>query len=235
LLWLVPLVLFVWAILLTRSRGGFISLVAAVLVLSIVYFGWRKTLLVAVGLAPVVFALGIRQTDLALGHGTGQERIRIWSEGLRLLGQSPFFGIGYGNYAPEVGHVAHNSFLQCYTELGLLGGTFFLGAFFYALWMLWRLRPSRARIADPELNRLHPVLSALVFAYAIGMLSLSRSYVVPTYMVLGLAAVYVRAASVGAPAPALRLNARVSAILVAAGAVFIVTTYVFVRLLVHWG
>src|SRR5262249_12689147 len=129
---------------------------------------------------------------LDVSQGTGQQRIQIWSEGLDLFVRSPLFGIGMGNYLEEVHIVAHNCFVHCYTELGFLGGTLFTGAVYLSLWPMYRVGSLQSQIADPELRRLRPYLLAILAGYAAGMLSISISYHVPTYMLFGLAAVYLR-------------------------------------------
>ena len=58
---------------------------------------------------------------------------------------------------------------------------------------------TRARDADAELARLYPYLMAMLVAYAVGIGFLSRSYIVPTYLLLGLAVVYLRLRSTGTP------------------------------------
>ena len=49
-------------------------------------------------------------------------RLGYWAEGLQLLRDSPLFGIGQGNFGLAIGNVAHNSFVHCFTELGVIGG-----------------------------------------------------------------------------------------------------------------
>jgi O-antigen ligase len=138
LLLLIPL--FVTTLILTKSRGGLLALIAGLGALSAQRIGFRKSLLAGIVLVPVGLALiGGRQADLgtAISGGTGKSRTELWSEGLQLFRQAPLFGIGKGEYDEEVGQVAHNSFLHCFTELGLFGGAFFLGAFWFALWGLF--------------------------------------------------------------------------------------------------
>src|SRR4029078_4020416 len=99
-------------------------------------------------------------------------------------------------------HVAHQSFIHCFTELGLIGGTLFLGAFYFSLkgMFVWR---NKLDDVEPELRRMYPFVMATLVAYTIGICFLSRSYIVPTYMILGLAGVFMRlhAAQVSVPMP----------------------------------
>ena len=179
---------------LTHSRGGFLGMLAALVVLLAARFG-RKALPLGLVVMPAVFVLFAgRQTNISLGNGTGQTRVQLWHEGMILFTGRPVFGIGSERYAEYAGHVAHNSFIHCYTELGLLGGTFFLGAFYLAAWSLVRLGGKGVPPVSPELARLRPYVLAIVVGYAGGLMSLSCPYYIPTYTVLGLASVYIRLA-----------------------------------------
>jgi hypothetical protein len=234
--WLAPFGLFLYALVLTRSRGGFLALLAAVVALFQARFGWRKAIplvLVALPVAFVIFAG--RQTNIDPNEESAQSRIQLWAEGLALLRQSPLFGIGQNQYVEETLLVAHNSFVHGFTELGLFGGTLFLGAFHYALTTLYRLDIRPGGSADPELARLRPYLLAIIVAYSTGMLTLSRTYIVPTYMVLGLVTVYLRLAA-GKDAEAVpRLDHRLVGRFAAASACFLIGTKVFVTIFARWG
>jgi hypothetical protein len=234
--WIAPLGLFGYAMTLTQSRGGFLGLLAAVVVFIWIRFGWRKGLPIATLALPVMFFLFAgRQTELDVGEGTAQDRIQLWSEGLTLFRRAPVFGIGCGNFVEEIGQVAHNSFLHSFAELGFFGGTMFLGAFALAFRVLQRIGPSMTRASDADLLRLRPYLMAIVAGYAAGMMSLSRTYVVPTYLILGLAAAYIEIARGQAALNLPKVSTRLTARLVMLGGGFLIGTYAFVRLFVHWG
>src|SRR6185436_17415148 len=102
------------------------------------------------------------------------------------------FGIGMDEYIKHAGYVAHNSFVHAFVELGYFGGTLFFGSFFFAVLALYRMSKLNA-IRDPrsELGRLHPYLAAMLAGWSTGLLTLSRCYVVPTYIVLGTIAVFI--------------------------------------------
>lgn len=235
-LWLGALGLFGYALMLTHSRGGFISLLAALAVLLRARLGWLRATLLAGLLMPVLYlAMPDRQTDLSLGAETGQERVQIWSDALVLLREAPMFGIGYGIFYEETGRVVHNSFLHCFTELGFLGGTLFLGAFAFALYSLHRLGTREGPVPDERLRGFRPYVMALTVGYAAGMLSLSRAYVVPTYLVLGLAVAYGQLAWAGRESSPVRLSVRTAWWIVLLGVAFVLGAHVFVRLFVRWG
>ncbi len=183
-----PLVLFSYAFLLTHSRGGLIALVAAAIAFGAVRIGWRNTLFLALLLgAPAAALLSGRQfsVDLDDPNDTFQTRLQLWYEAMGVFWQAPLFGVGPGRLVDRFGAVAHNSYLQAFTEMGFLGGTLFLGAFAVATRSVAAARP-----ADPMAARMRPCMLAIAVGYGAGLLSLSRTYTVPTQLVLALAAAY---------------------------------------------
>lgn len=187
-----PLVLLLTGLLCTRSRGGLLAAVGAMLAIAVSRYG-RKAAIVAgllcLGALPLIAG---RQTGLGFSEGgTGHERITLWREGLAAL-RSPWllFGIGQGTYADWAGLVAHNSFVHAYVELGLFGGTLFLGCFFFPALSLFRLRNVQGEFQHPELSRLYPFVVAVLVGWTLGLQSLSRAYVVSTYLMLGTQVAY---------------------------------------------
>ena len=207
--WFAALALFGHALTLTHSRGGFLAMLMALVVLMAARFGKRAAPLGALVL-PVVFILFAgRQTNLGDsfgGQGTGSTRVQLWADGMQQFVRHPVFGIGANRFDEYMDHVAHNSFIHCYTELGMFGGTLFLGAFYLAFWTLLRLGGKNVPPLAPELERLRPYLMAIVAGYAAGLMSLSCPYTIPTYTVLGLSAVFIGLAEVDLGVPVTRWN-----------------------------
>lgn len=233
--WLGPLILFAYALYLTQSRGGFLCLLAGLSTLFLALYGWRKSLWVGIAVLPALFLLFAgRMTTLSTEEGTGQTRIQIWSDGLLAFRGAPLFGIGMEKYGDVLSKVAHNSFIHCFTELGVFGGTLFVGVFYIALWTLLRFHQVRAYVYLPDQRELLPFLLAIIAAYAVGLLSLSRSYVVPTYLILGLATVYAKITVVYPPLPSLRVDMRLVQRLAVVGVCFLAASYVFVRVFTRW-
>jgi hypothetical protein len=189
--WCVPVAVFLYTLALTKSRGGLVGVGAAAAAYVFVAYGWRRGVLVLAAAVPAAAALFAgRQTDLDVSAGTGQDRIRLWSEGLSALTRiNPITGIGPWMYTDEAVQDAHNSFVHAYVETGLVGGTIFLGAFAAAAAVLaWHAA------TDPDGPGLAAFLFAAVVGYAAGVMSLSRTYVLPTYLVLGLTTAYLNVA-----------------------------------------
>jgi putative inorganic carbon (hco3(-)) transporter len=236
LLWLVPVTVFVYALALTQSRGGLLGLLAGLMVFTWQKFGLKKAICAGMMLLPVMlFIFGGRQTKLDTGETTAQQRILLWSDGLLLLREAPVFGIGMNKYAEELGLVAHNSFVHCYTELGLFGGTIFFGLYYITLSNFRRLG-NNAQAASDELARLRPYLMAIVTGQLVGMLSLSRCYAVSTYIALGLSAAYFNLVAVpNQPSPLPAVDRQLCARLGLASVLFLAGTHLFVRTFAQYG
>lgn len=196
--WLAPAGLFVASIGLTHSRGGLLGLLVAGVAYLTARFGWKRAIPLGLAALPVVAVLFAgRATDMGgEGGGTANQRLQFWSEGFVLLStaaagpQTPLTGVGTGRFAEFVGHVAHNSFVHAFVETGLLGGTFFAGAFALAALGVY-MTPPAGPGADPRgVAALRPWVFAQVVGFAGGIFSLSRCYIVPTVMPLGVATAY---------------------------------------------
>ncbi len=125
-------VLMVFAIVLTYSRGGFIGLI-----LALTFFAWRtgrrhRLPLVAIGLLVVaVFMAAVPSYALRVASILVPSLDPVGSSGARsgellrslvVAIRHPIFGIGIGNYAPEMSHrglVTHNSYTQVAAEIGV--------------------------------------------------------------------------------------------------------------------
>ncbi|MBX9623568.1 MAG: O-antigen ligase family protein [Gemmataceae bacterium] len=238
--WLPPAGVFVFGVMLTQSRGGLLALMAAGGGFLAARYGWRRALPLALAGFPVVVVLFAgRQTNFDDGgNGTANQRMQFWSEGFTLLfgstagPQTLLTGIGVDEFAENIKHVAHNSFVHAYVETGLLGGGLFAALFALAVWGVYRAGgPGRPATA---LAAVRPYLFGMVFGYAAGVFSLSRNYVIPTYLVLGLATAYLSLA--GRPDD---LGARLSGRLLAALAVLALAALVglvmFTRAFVQFG
>ncbi len=188
--WLVPIPLFGYALLETHSRGGLLGVMAGGSAYLFSRFGGPKAIpYAAAGAVTVLTLIGGRQGNIS-GGGTAHERLMLWANGLTQLLAQPIYiptGLGNGWFVDNFGLVAHNSFVQAYVEFGLLGGGGFLGAFLLSAYILYRFgkgvdAPSWA------IQARHYAFAAVV-AYAVGCYSITRNFVVPTYLTLGIASV----------------------------------------------
>ena len=148
-----------------------------------------------------------------------------------------FFGIGEGMYHDVAGHVAHNSWVHSFVELGVFGGTLFFGCFFMPAMTFFLMKWHKFRIDDPELRRMFPYIAAILIDWCVGMCSLSRCYTPSTYMVAGTCAAFVNLVGFyrARPRPLLILNSRTIQPWLACSAALLLGAYVFVRLFARWG
>jgi O-antigen ligase len=209
-LWVGPLAVLGYGLALTKSRGGLITLMAGLMILFFARFrarfGLVKTALLAgLVLPPVLLVFGGRMTEISTKTSTASERMDLWEEAYSDLRHTPL-GLGVNEFDKKMGLVVHNSFLHAFVESGVVGGTFFLGAFVCALWGCARLGSKGVRLLDPEMRRLRPFVLAVVGAYAAGLLSLSRCYAEPTYTMLAVGAACASSARLSPVLAPLRLG-----------------------------
>ncbi len=105
----------------------------------------------------------------------------------------------------------------------------FLGAFAYALRELVRLTARRDLSHDPRMLRIHPYLLAATVGFAVGNLTVSFAYAVPTYTVLGLSTAFLKIALCAKPSYGLWEHGLFARWL-GLGLLFLVGMHVFVRL-----
>jgi O-antigen ligase len=174
LVWTIPaLLLITIALLMTQTRSAWCGLIAGCFVI----LGLRKkVLLLAVPLGALVVLLLVPQTikirALSIADRreiTAQERLSMWSSGIRIIRDHPWTGIGMGvmaqtyahyrepdspvNPKRRLGHL-HNNIIQIAAERGLLGLTCWLwiwGAYGYHTWRIYRRlepehRPAKALV-----------------------------------------------------------------------------------------
>jgi O-antigen ligase len=140
-------------VILSLSRGGLIAM--AVALLAAVFFGGRWRALAAVVL--VVTAVGTvsyfaflapaaQRERITMTEDSGAGREDIWTIGWRMVKDEPVKGIGIGQFQTSAVHyllepgainradlivdkpkVAHNTYLQVLSELGIVGLILFLG------------------------------------------------------------------------------------------------------------
>lgn len=250
-LWAVPIGIFLYSLYLTQSRGGLLSFIVGLTVFSLYAFrpkslaaGTRKQsalgiAFLAVVLPIVLIAFGGRQTNISTNAHTAQTRFGLWSDWLQEFRSHPLFGVGprvmstsidpeKQIYVADRKMLAHNSYLQAFADLGFFGGLCFLGAAGFAFVTLHRFAYGKTYIIDPDLSRLQPYLMAALAVCALGFLTLSLDYVLPTYFVLALPVAYYGMTKClpAVPRPALTFDAMTR--LGAAGVGFLAFTYAMV-------
>ena len=261
-LWFLPVSVLLGTLALTHSRGALLALISAVPATLMYFRGGRFGAWPIFGIPFVAIAFAGRMTDVsAISDGTGQDRLQIWAESLAVWRRFPIFGIGEGQIFDEIGMVSHNSFLHCYAELGTYGGTAFLACFLAAGLGLWQQRASRVGAVDmvqnlnatesptrseisvndfanlsAEVHHQRGFIFVALLASVASMLSISRQFAAPTYLILGLASAAHSLPGIEGLGASnrLRIGNRFFALTLFASAGALVAFSVVVRLFARW-
>jgi O-antigen ligase len=209
---LLAVLVIVW----TRSRGGFVSMLAVCALIT-----WRlptRTWLPKMGLAVAGLAAVIafapasywermgtiwgeapRNANDYDAGGLTEARWNTWMTGVGIMLQNPLLGVGAGAYETAEGmthggvgkwEAAHNSFIQIGAELGLVG----LGLFLYLIWRGIRNCQTVRRMGrgDRTWGRYRWLAFGLeisLYAYVIAGSALSQAYSNVVYAVIALTVV----------------------------------------------
>jgi hypothetical protein len=186
LVW-IPIGTIIYGVALTRSRGGLLALLA------LFFFTFRHHLGKVLSLTlAAAFALGL----VAVGFTGGRElsmdessqgRVEAWYEGMQMLKSAPIWGVGFGNFRERSALVAHNSFVHCFAETGLVG--YFLWLWLIALTFMEALALSNGGDQGAEMAELAPwgrALHLALVSFLTAALFLSRTYSPVLFLILGL-------------------------------------------------
>jgi len=157
--WLAVAAAILLGIIHSLSRMGFIAALASLFVMGALALGagrraWRRWLAVGLAGALVLFAfIFLPPNDLIARFGelaateelSGDTRVQIWREAVRVIAAFPVFGCGLGGFqsafyrykqmAPQLTiDFAHNDYLQLLAELGLVGFALLAALVVAALW-----------------------------------------------------------------------------------------------------
>jgi putative inorganic carbon (HCO3(-)) transporter len=209
-------VLFVAGVVATFSRGGFLGLVAATLV--IVWKLGRKNRLVVGVLTAVALSIfiaaspggyGSRISSMFGGDATGSADARrdIFWRSAMVAARYPIFGVGIGNFYYKGQHdqVSHNAYTQVAAEMGVAA------LIFYCMFMvtsLKRLRQvERESLAEKDRVRFYYLavgLQASIVAYMVNSFFASVAHLWYVYYLVGYAVALRRlyARQYGASSPA---------------------------------
>jgi putative inorganic carbon (hco3(-)) transporter len=182
-----PAAVLVYTIVLTQSRGAIVGLAA----LGGLYLQRTLGTVVTASIAGVGL-LGL--VGLTFGGGrafsTGEEsaaqRIDAWWEGINLLKAYPLFGAGFGNFYNHHYLTAHNSFVLCFSELGLFGFFAWMGLLVLAYKGLAQAIAAKNPSQPDASAWTAEVLRFSFVGYFVCAWFLSRTYSPATYLLLGL-------------------------------------------------
>lgn len=125
---IVPAIILATGMFFTHSRGGSFALLALVLFALKDKMGVVLASVLAVGMF-----FGMMALNVSGGRGMDDDdggRVALWSTGLELFRAHPVIGVGIGQFTDhsDNGLTAHNSYVLCLAEVGIIGYFCWLGA-----------------------------------------------------------------------------------------------------------
>jgi len=188
----VVVVVLVYATFLTASRGGLLCLGLLAILIFMRKFG--KIVGVGAGLVVMValVVLGPRMNTISPEEASSYGRLEAWVLGMQLFKESPLFGVGFGNFMEYHFRTAHNSFVLCASELGLIG--------LYPWLMLIYMSIKNTRFVEHELRVVGRGQMAMytyaaqlaLIMFVTGALLLSRTYHPSLFVLFGVCAAITR-------------------------------------------
>ncbi len=188
-----PSLLFGIALIRAQSRGAFLGLAAMAVFLVRKRLGTTLSMVLALVLLTVVFAGGVlTRNTLSVHEDSAAGRVEAWGNGIAMWKSNPLFGVGYGQFGnmneDQSGLTAHNSFVLCFAELGIIGYLVWLALIASTILDLNALldRLSSRDSFDVVLRRWAVALRLSLIGYLATAWFLSRTYVVTLYVLLGM-------------------------------------------------
>lgn len=200
-LWAFALLVMIYALIATYSRGGFLALAVAVM-FCLWDFGIRARRRYLLGIAAVcaigmlVVAPGnyIKRLETLVGRfqegdydrGSAEARKEILLRSLTITATHPIFGVGPGNFPSYTGmwRVTHNTYTQLSSECGIPALLMFLLLLRRAFLNLYYLRKMPRTPDKEELHLYASALGASFVAYLMGAFFASTAYEPFTYYIV---------------------------------------------------
>jgi putative inorganic carbon (hco3(-)) transporter len=182
-----PAAVLLYTIVLTQSRGALVGLAALgglylQRTVGTVVTAWIAGIGV-LGLVGLTFGGG---RAFSTGEESAAQRIDAWWEGINLLKAYPVLGAGFGNFYNHHYLTAHNSFVLCFSELGLFGFFAWMGLLVLAYRGLTQAIAARGVAELKDSAWTAEVLRFSFAGYFVCAWFLSRTYSPATYLLLGL-------------------------------------------------
>ena len=181
-------------VMLTHSRGGFLSLACGLAVViwhsrnRVAVFSAALMLgLVAIVLAPQSYKDRISTIGEYETEGSAQGRIRSWGVGYRMAMANPVMGVGiaqfvhhYKDFSKDPGRgvlVAHNSFIQIWAESGTISLILYLSLLASCFIMVWQVRArARHHFYTSWILNYCTMFEACMVAFTVGGMFLNKAH-----------------------------------------------------------
>jgi len=179
-------VMILYGVFLTHSRGAVLAIAVMAGFILKDRYGAGSAVLSTTLLVTLLLAMGFtggREISMESGEG----RTDAWSEGMGMFKSSPLWGVGYGSFLEYHNKTAHNSFLLCLSEMGLIGCFFWVGIIVVSVLQLKRLAWRAGTGPDAEeVQRYARILRYPLYSFLTTSWFLSRTYSPTLFSLLAL-------------------------------------------------
>lgn len=129
-----PSAILFYGMFLCHSRGSMVALMAVCIVAGRKKIGLVPAIAIGVGL---FVALSVAGFSGGRDVSAGEDRLAAWGTGLMLIHRYPVFGVGFQQFLDYNDITAHNTFVVCAAELGLVGAYFWVMVMFVTIRNAW--------------------------------------------------------------------------------------------------
>ena len=183
-------------VVLTGSRGGFLSM-AVVFFVIVLKSKYKRYALPGSALGGLLFLAFIpdhyRERIASIGSAATEDasamgRLRAWRVAGEMIKANPFFGVGFQNFVfryqeydpyaeKTVVRVAHNSYFQIWAETGSFSFFFFLSTMFSSVILMRRLqRVNRVRAGPRWISDYASIIEVSLYGFMVGAMFLNRGH-----------------------------------------------------------
>ena len=188
------LVIIVYGIYLTNSRGGVLALLAAISSFFLLYLRKSKTMFMGFAII-IIIAFTVmkfgpsRMSQLSSEEDSSYGRIEAWYQGVEMFKNAPFFGVGYKMFTDYHYRTAHNSMVLCLADTGFFGYFILTALFYFSFTGLNKIRKIERTISGTEFIRTYScAIQSSLIGFIAAAFFLSRTYILLPYMLIAFAA-----------------------------------------------
>lgn len=175
--------IFLVAVFYTNSRGGYVALLGI-----LAFFAYKRWGLIRgaiIGAAFVVIAIVFapsRMADISPHEASASGRVNAWIAGLGMLRTHPIFGIGHQNFIIYHIRAAHSAYIQCMSELGIVGYFTWLALLYTSYSGLRRVE----KYTDGDYLKYAKILQLSLIGFLLSAVFLSQAYSPILYIIIAL-------------------------------------------------
>jgi O-antigen ligase len=149
----------------TNSRGSILAVICGLVFY--VFSRWKLKQSIVIVLCMFVFAgalLPSRMGEIDTRDSSVRQRSWVWEQGIRMLKSNPIIGVGKGQFAKhnEDRILAHNNYVQVFSETGLVGYFVFISFLWFPLKRSFKLQWKKKQTISKKFDMLRVINTSFV-------------------------------------------------------------------------